>query len=1544
MIDDLLFELRSRKIRLRVVGDKLVYEAPKGALSEDLRERMREHKPALLERLSTQHSTAFEPIPSIERGVPAPLSFAQQRMWFLWKLEPESTAYCVPIVTKVTGPLVCQEFRKACSLVRERHEVLRTRFIEVAGQPYQILSDSPFDFQMLEIHPCDGEAKAMSLIQTQIEAPVDLTQGVTFEVRLVRVEENTHFFLLRLHHIAFDGWSNKLLMSEICEAYQAYSEGREPDLPSLPIQYADFATWQRQRLSSASCTELLSYWTNRIKGVQLHLTLPRRRDAPGQRGTLANQVRFTVPTELTTKLAQLGRAHGSTMFMTLVSALRILLWRYSSERDFLIGTPSIRRTHPDTEKLIGYFGNTLLLRSALQPEDTYITALEREREVALSAYENQDVPFDMVVEALAPPRLDASAPLFQVMFLFGESAPAVYPIGKLEIEFLETSTTAAKFDLSVWAKQLPNGGLSGHFEYATSQFECSTIQRMTAHFERILGVMATEPESPISATELLGPTELDLIIRRWNPTGRPSIGPPLHERFAAMAARIPEALAIVHKSGQLKYGELNSQVQSLAGWLVASGVLAGDPVVVCLPRTPTLVATLLAVMKVGAVYIPVDSRYPTERARFILRDSGARIVVTDASCQDRWIGFDCKTLLVERVRSDAKANAVIDWGLQATDAAAYVLYTSGSTGQPKGVEITQRAAASMVTWALDTFDSNELELVLAGTSVCFDLFVFETFVPLCGGYSIALVENPLEIHTFAARDSVTLINTVPSVMRAMLAVHNAKFPRALRTVCLAGERLDSELVDQVYRRTGARKVYDLYGPTEATTFATCKLREPGAHETIGRPIANTRAYVLDSAGLPVPVGVRGELWLAGDSLARGYWRQTELTNERFVTPRSQCIPETRLYRTGDLVRHAPDGELEYIGRIDDQIKVRGYRIEPGEVRTAMLSIAGVKDAAVVGRTRQDSATELVAYIVSDSDAISSALLKAELAKLLPDYMLPSAFVHINELPLGFNGKLDASRLPDQDRPLTRPAAHPLNSHDSVIAAIWEEVIGEAVTAGDNFFELGGTSLSAMTVIGCVNSRFGINLPLRSLFDHATLSKFAASVLGAAHELAPEIPRADLSADVPSTLLQRHLWRVHHAVEEPTFLNLWKEISLPGECSTEIVEQVLQDILEHYIVLRAGFPPVRRGRVQRFGPAQLNLKTLDLRGAADDERRRRLASFRYELGAPFRLDGGPCARFGLVRESSVSQFILLVVHHIVVDEWSLDVLEKQIKARCQTGRLATPKAPPPETVNFADYAVLERQELAGEQHADQLAWWISNLKPPLAHLDFGRENDSDELPLATHTFPIPYDLWEGLSEIACRKQASMFTVLLSGLALLLARQSSESDIRICTNASRRHRRGFEATFGPLTDSLIVRTELSHELHPLDAVDLVRKSLLESFERLDVPFEEIMKALSVEYGLQRDVWAPAFFLLHEATSPTDVTGGMPMSSFEPGFFTEAVHSYDVILHVSRKGSSVDAQLTTTARVATGPELASAYLAMLREFVDHPGHHEAAANATG
>lgn len=1558
MVDQLLIELRRREVRIWAEGERLKYDAPRGALTQDLIALLQLHKAALLERCALVNRSVPTRIPIVDRKLALPLSFAQQRMWFLWKLASESPAYNITSLIKFTGQLNAEALAESLRTICQRHEILRTHFVETPNGVTQVIEENkPLEVPFIELKQRTLEERAEAARQCLlIEAarPFDLSQGAPFEVLVYSLSETVHWLFIKFHHIVADARSFSIFLREFAALYQAIDSGQDCVLEELPIQYADFAAWQRDHFQGALREELLSYWKQQLSGGITPLRLPTDQPRPPVKSMRGGRVSFRLQPAFVARLAEIGRSQHATMFMVLMSAFRILLYRYSGQGDFLIGTPTIWRNPQETEPLIGYFGNTLAWRNPIEATDSFLDVLTRERQTALDSYEHQDVPFEVLVEELAPERALNHSPLFEVMFSYGEREAEEYQLAGLDVEITELETGTAKFDLLL-SVQETDEGLGGVIEYDNELFERETIERMAGHLEVLLTGLADRPEGSIGDASLLTHREQQLLLKEWNDTSRPITHTRcLQQLFEAQVEKQPQAVAVYYGSDRISYAELNDEANRLAHRLLKLGVQQEQLVGVCLRRTPRLIAALLGVLKAGATYVPIDPLYPPERTKLILDDSRVEVLVAEQALKEDLSGFARELVLVDAEPMDAPATEEEEQSRQnpATSVEptnlAYVLYTSGSTGQPKGVMIEHHNAVALLDWAYSIYSPKELASVLAATSVCFDLSIFELFVPLCGGHSVVLAANALEIPSIPARDLITLINTVPSVMYTLLQTRGAAFPASLQVVNLAGERLETHVVDEVYRKTRARKVYDLYGPTEATTYSLYKLRLPQQPPSIGRPISNTCVYVLDQNQMPVPVGVVGELYLAGEGLARGYLNRPELTAEKFIAPRASIITDSRLYRTGDLVRYTKSGEIEYQGRNDDQLKVRGYRIEPGEVKAALLSADGIEDALVTGRKGPDGNLYLVAYVVADLKRYSLQHVKLHLRKLLPEYMIPSVFMQVPAIPLSPNGKVDFSRLvePKEDDRTFEPDL-PESESEQEMVAIWKEVLGvEHVGLHDSFFDLGGHSLTAMRATARVNETFDIDLPLQAIFQYPTVCELAAEVESRPRGQQPSVLsplRAHLSSEAPLTLLQRHLGFIHYLVRDSSFLNIRNSLRLTGPLNLLAAKQALRVVIERHPILRARFVAHGEQLRQETATALNNhIQFEDLSEMRDEtSQQQALAAIYSEAVRPFSIGRGPCSRFVLVRLAEDHHYLVMVLHHIITDEWSLGVLFREF-ALCYaafSNDLPSPLKPPAFT--FVDYALWEQEALEKRLFDQQFLFWQQYLKPPLARLNFSWQDDSSsiqEQQIETYEVELQPVLCDQLAALARRERTSLFVLLLTALKRLLQQESGGADIRVCTNLAYRHHSGLAEMVGPLTDTLILRTHLPVHVSPLSALRMVRDTFIAACGHQDIPFEETATRLTAESGIQREDLAQVFFLFQDEGPPIPPLPGLDVDEAlfpeESNFFKSALHNYDLMLYLYKTTSGIRGQLILRGQLGDGSistELLNKYKSLLEEIVD-------------
>jgi amino acid adenylation domain-containing protein len=1115
----------------------------------------------------TSVGDALSPGPRAGRG-PAPLSFSQERLWYLDQIYPGEPSSHLSRGLKITGELNHDLLRQSLDTVVSRQESLRATFATsqlyagVDGKPSQLISqDAKVELVIMNLStmtPDQRMEKVRAIARSDAQRGFDLTIGPLLRATLLVLGTNENVLLVTVHRIISDYQSLDLLLQELWQAYKALWSQASLSWPALPLQFADYAEWQRRALSDESLSVASDYWRTNLKGAAAVLELPADRPRPAVQNWRGESLALALDHELSAALPALAHAQHTTLFVILLAAFQVLLARYSRQTDVVVGSEFTNREFAEVRDLIGPLSNTFALRSNLSGNPAFHELLAQVHENVEHARRHKLMPFEKLVEELELERSLSFAPVFQVAFILREPSAVFDPGAGLQVEEFEFETGVSRFDLSLEVRLAPNhsgetGTLKLGFEYDSDLFDRETVARLAAHFEVLLRSVVANPNDSISALHLLTAPELNQILHEWNTsetTEQSALC--IQEMLAVVEERNPLATAVVCAEERLTYSELNQRANQLAHHLQKLGIGPDRLVGVCLERSLNNIVALLAVLKSGGAYVPIDPAYPHDRVTYMLDDSDVAVLITQQSLVGKLPAQQAAVVLIdtewEQIARESSANPL---SLATPGNLAYVIYTSGSTGRPKGVAIEHRAVVAFLEWALSVFSADELSSVLLSTSFCFDLSVFELFTPLCAGGTVVLAANALQLPELDSA-KVTLVNTVPSAMTELVRMRG--IPDSVRTINLAGEPLPQSLVNDIYARSNVRQVFNLYGPSEDTTYSTFVRVEPSAaHEpSIGRPIANSTAYILDAHLRPVPAGVPGELHLAGGGLARGYLNRPELTAEKFIPNPFSRQAGARMYRTGDLARYSRDGQIEFLGRLDNQVKLRGFRIELGEIETTLRQQPAVEQAIVTVREDQPGDKRLVAYLVAndgaDSALLETSTMRRQLSESLPDYMIPSAFVWLDEFPLTPNGKIDRRALPrpEMDRSdLKTSFVAPRDNLEQQLTNILEKILDvKTIGVRDSFFDLGGHSLLAVRLFAQIENRFGKRLPLVTLFQAPTIEQLAQvlretdtakswSSLVAIQPLGSQPPLFCVHAAGANVLIYRPLSR-HLGTEQPVY--------------------------------------------------------------------------------------------------------------------------------------------------------------------------------------------------------------------------------------------------------------------------------------------------------------------------------------------------------------------------------------------------------------------------
>ena len=1471
-------------------------------------------------------------VSSQDAPAPASLSFAQKRSWLLYQLEHGNAVYHHMAVMPFIGAADFQTLQQALNEIARRHPILRTIFPSEDGRPAPKLTSGQIPLQRLDISrrlsdgllldraktqlspdlsPLNNNHGILEIAAEQRQLPFDLTRDIPIRAALLSSNHDQSLLLLVIHEIAADAHSLSLLLREVSQIYEALRVGKALPLPNLGRSYSDFIALQHHKSETGEWVPHLAYWQKQLLGAPALLELPTDYPRPAQQTYHTNTELSPLSATLARQIKDFSDKHGIETFELLLITLGILLKRYTRQEDTIIATFVDGRESPEFAQSIGNFSNLVLLRMDLSGDPEFFELLRRARQTIAAAMDHSALPFERLLHELRPAREQSYHPLAQVAFNCRNQSQILPGHNSVPLTSIETGTAATKFDLSLQFVETSSSDIL-RADYATSLFAPERIRRFLAHWQRLLEEIAKNPDRHISKLPMLTRDEERTLLVEWTDTHRDyPKEKTLIQLFSEQAARTPDAVALVSGNTRLTYRELRDRAMLVSQRLRTLGVASETLVGICLERSWEMVAVILGTLQAGAAYVPLDPNYPKDRLAFIARDASLRVLVTqrkllgsvpDSAAEICCIeDFEWQQACTTRdvanqtvfgdfcpPMPDTKADASLP---DASDL-AYVIYTSGSTGKPKGVAIEHRSAVALVCWARHVFSPEDLDGVLASTSICFDLSIFELFVPLSWGGKVILAENALALPALPAVDEVRLVNTVPSAIRELLRARGV--PPSVRVINLAGEPLPSSLVEEIYAGTSVQRVYDLYGPTETTTYSTFTLRKPGQPPDIGRPLANEEIYLLDAHRKLVPIGVPGEVYIGGDGLARGYLNSPALTEEKFIP--HQFRSSGRLYKTGDLARWRVDGNLEFLGRIDHQVKIRGFRIELGEIEAALKKQSGVTDAVVLAREDASGDRQLVSYVVlarqevrrditenspaatlssSDSsrkdrgasdgeradieqsifhkpisDSNSGDLpaaddLRRGLRQLLPEYMVPAFFVFLDALPLTPNGKVDRKALPAPcvDASCQHELAPPGTDQEKQLADIWRDVLHlDKVGINHNFFDMGGHSLLAFQVISRMRDAFSVEVPLSSFFETPTIAALAKGLVEGRWCSAPIAypPPKPYSREgtLPASFVQERLWFLDQLIPGSHAYNVPLALRLKGSLDLSALQQAFNEVIRRHESLRTTFRCIDGSVIQVVKPA-LELE-IQQRTVPEEN----LAKFLdQEAQRSFDLARGPLIRTMLVRIAENEHALLVVMHHTISDGWSFALLFQELAASYKTfcSEAATPQFPQPP-LQYPDFACWQRECMQGQLLDRELNYWKQVLEGAPARLELPIDKPEPLEPsarAARRRLQIPRELSK---EIATSPRGTPFIFLLSALALTLHKWTTQKDIVIGTVVAGRNQRQFENIIGCFMNFLPLRLKFAGSETNEELVSNVRVAVLEAQAHQDCPFEKIVEAVN------------------------------------------------------------------------------------------------------
>ena len=1463
-------------------------------------------------------------IDMVERDLFLP-SFAQERLWFLNQLDPMSSTYTLFSPLLMEGSLHIAALHQALNAIVERHEILRTTFVNVQGRPMQsIATHVAVDLPLIDLTRLTTEMQQVirdQIVEAAINLPFDLHHGPLMCTRLVRFDAHQHMLMVTWHHIVADNWSLQNFSRDLMVFYTALLTNTPPTLPELPIQYVDFAEWQRTVMQGEVMAAQVDYWRQQLMGAPSVLNLPTDHSRPNQATFRGGQQFVEFPVAINTGLRELAKREGVTLFMVLLAAYQILLMRLTGQEDIVVGTPIAGRTRIELEQLMGIFVNTLALRTIVHGTATFREVLQHVREMCLSAFEHQDVPFEKLVEELNPERHVGYQPFFQVFFVLQNSSNEQLQLGDLALTEIRKPATGNRFDLVLGLWDHPDE-LVGDIEYNADIFTPETIVRIAGYFRVLLAGIVAHPDQAIEKIALIEDADQHQLFRFWQaPTGNYSHEMSVPELVAQQVHRTPDAVALVWRNEYVTFAELDRRAHQLAQYLQRFSQGSDACIGVCLERSTDLAIVLMGVMQSGRVYLPLDPATPPERQAFMLKDANVTTIITQERLRDL---FTATTAHIIAIDNDwptivQQADMSITHPPQPDDA-AYVIYTSGSTGTPKGVVVSHRALVDRICSIQSRYALRASDRLLQFVSLSFDVSLEEIFPTWASGAAVVLlpqngVPSLAEITHLALEQCLTILDLPPSYWHEWVAelVHTqSTIPHSVRLIVLGSETSSPAILAQWEQLAGDRVSWcNVYGLTETTLIAMTYGPSQETHDwrhyqsiPIGRPLDNTHIYVLDKLMQPLPIGIPGELYIGGPALARGYLGRPDLTAERFIPDPYSTIPGERIYRTGDLVKTLPNGLLEFLGRVDTQVKVRGFRIELGEIETLLRRYPGVREAVVLavdsGTSADDTAGQLgsdarlIGFVVTARQATSmQQRLQRYLEAHLPLYMIPSSLVLLQVLPRTPGGsKVDRKALiallsPQHVRTTTQVVYHTLV--EERLAHIWESVLHRTnINRDDDFFKLGGHSLQATQIVARIREEFAIELPVRTMYDAPTIAALAQGIEQRRKDEHIVFPIRPIPRDgvLPLSFAQQRLWFLDQLEPASPLYNIPGAVVLRGKLNVAAMQHSINALIARHEPLRTTFTLVNEQPVQHIAPSvTLTVPLIDIASLRNTHEQEAIITqlMTVEAQRSFDLVHGPMLHVWLLRLDADEHILLLTLHHTVADGWSSGIVFRELNAFYYAFLTDTSPPLPPLTVQYADYAAWQREWLRDEVLAAQITYWRTQLAgiPPLLELPLDTPRPVEISYQGAHqTFSIPSELSQHLRDLSRREGVTLFMVLLAAYQTVLMRYTGQTDIVVGTPIGGRQQRETEDLIGLFVNTLVLRTNFSDNPSFSTLLQQVREVCLGAYEHQDIPFEKLVDILQPQRSLSYTPLFQVLFALQHVTPESVNFAELTMQQLEWG----------------------------------------------------------------